>query len=268
MPSCEGPNGRRFRSLRAAPARGCGYGELVSTFAFIHGAGDSGWSWHLVEAELRARGHRTVAPDLPSADDSAGLPEYADTVVEAIGGLSHDLDRGPDPDPNRGLIVVGHSFGGFTAPLVADRLPTEALVFLAGMVPQPGEAPGDWWANTGYSAARREQAARDGGLTGNEDPYVTFYNDVPRALAEEALRRGQGQSGAFMDRPWPLAALPDVPTKFVVCTRDQFFPADFLRRVAMERLGIRADELDGSHGVALGQPKALADLLESYAPAT
>ena len=120
----------------------------MSTFVFIHGAGDVGWYWHLVEAELRQRGHDTIAPDLPADDESAGLNEYADAVVEAVG------DR-------QNLVVVGQSFGGFTAPLVADRLPVEVLVLVAGMIPSPGEPPDDWWANTGYKEAVEEQAARD-----------------------------------------------------------------------------------------------------------
>ena len=57
----------------------------MATFAFIHGAGDVGWYWHLVEAELRLRGHDTVAPDLPIEDDKAGLTEYATAVIDAIG---------------------------------------------------------------------------------------------------------------------------------------------------------------------------------------
>ena len=100
----------------------------VSTFALIHGAGDVGWYWHLVEAELRARGHAAVAPDLPADDDSLGLDDYADAVVEAIG------DR-------RDLVVVGQSFGAFTAPLVADRLLADALVLVAGMIPSPASLP-------------------------------------------------------------------------------------------------------------------------------
>src|ERR1700733_2928546 len=62
-----------------------GEAQRMATFAMIHGAGDVGWYWHLVERELRARGHESVAPDLPCEDDSAGLPEYARTVVGAIG---------------------------------------------------------------------------------------------------------------------------------------------------------------------------------------
>ena len=97
----------------------------MATFALIHGGGDVGWYWHLVEAELRERGHEVVAPDLPCDDDSADLNDYADTVVEAIG------DR-------RDLVVVGQSYGGFTAPLVADRLQAQALVLVAAMIPAPG----------------------------------------------------------------------------------------------------------------------------------
>jgi pimeloyl-ACP methyl ester carboxylesterase len=109
----------------------------VTTFALIHGGGDVGWYWHLVERELRQRGHDTLAPDLPCDDDSEGLAEYADTVVHAIGG-------------RRGVILAAQSFGGFTAPLVAARVPVDMLVLLAGMIPAPGEAPGDWLANTGF----------------------------------------------------------------------------------------------------------------------
>jgi pimeloyl-ACP methyl ester carboxylesterase len=111
----------------------------------------------------------------------------------------------------------------------------------------------------------REQAAKDGGLTGNDDPYVSFYHDVPRALAEEALRRERGVPGTAYDSPWPLEAWPDVPTRFVLCREDRFFPADFFRRLVPERLGIVPDEIPGSHCVALSRPRELADLLEGYA---
>ena len=110
------------------------------TFVLIHGGGDVGWYWHLVDPVLRRHGHDVVAPDLPCDDDTATLLDYAETVAEAIG-------------ERRNLIVVGQSYGGFTAPLVADRLPVDVVVFVAGMVPAPGEKPADWWENTGYRQA-------------------------------------------------------------------------------------------------------------------
>lgn len=226
----------------------------MATFVLIHGGGDVAWSWHLVQDALRQRGHDVVAPDLPCDDDVANLLDYTETVVDAIG------DR-------RDLIVVGHSYGGFTAPLVADRLPVEVLALVAGMVPAPGEKPADWWANTGYAQAVEEQAHRDGGLTGHDDPSVAFYHDVPRDLAEQALGKERSESAAAFDTAWPLDAWPAVATKFVLCTEDRFFPAGFLRRVVAERLGIVPDEIAAGHYVALSRPHDLANLLDSYVPA-
>lgn len=163
------------------------------------------------------------------------------------------------------LVVVGHSFGGFTAPLVADRLAAGLLVLVAGMIPAPGESPGDRGEDTGCGEAVRAQAARDGGRTGHADPHVSFYHDVPRALADEALSRERAHpSPTAMREPWPLEAWPAVPTRFVLCREDRCFPPDFFRRLAAERLGIVPDEITAGHCVALGRPAALADLLESY----
>jgi hypothetical protein len=68
-----------------------------------------------------------------------------------------------------------------------------------------------------------------------------------------------------MNAPWPLDEWPDVPTRFVLCNQDRFFPAEFLRRLARERLGIVPDELAAGHCVALSRPRELADLLAGYA---
>jgi pimeloyl-ACP methyl ester carboxylesterase len=230
----------------------------MATFALIHGGGDVGWYWHLVERELRRRGHDVVAPDLPCDDDTAGLRDYTDTVIAAIG------DRGDRGD----LVVVGQSYGGFTAPLVADRLPVDVLVLVAAMVPAPGEPAADWWSNTGYEQAVHEQARRDGGSTGGDNPFFSFYHDVPRALAEEALSKERSESNTAYHDPWPLDAWPAVPTRFVLCTEDRFFPPAFMRRVVAERLGIVADEIAAGHCVALGHPAELASLLDRYAAMT
>lgn len=216
----------------------------VATFVLIHGGGDVGWYWHLVERELRQRGHDALTPDLPCEDDSAGLPEYADTVVKAIGR-------------RRGLVLVAQSLGGFTAPLVAARVPVEMLVLVAGMIPAPGEAPDDWPANTGFDEVMREQAQRYAGQD-------LIYHDVPPDLAEQARRRSRDQSDTPGHAPWPLDAWPPVPTRFVLCTEDRFFPPPFMRRVVADRLGVVPDEIAAGHAVALSRPKELADLLVGY----
>ena len=162
----------------------------MATFVLVHGAGDSGWYWHLAQAELRARGHRAVAPDLPCDHKTASLDDYAD----AVAGAAATADAAGAAAGQQDLVIVGQSYGAFAASLAASRLGARLLVLLAGMIPAPGETPGQWWASTGYQQAAEEQARLDGGQTGNEDPLISYYNGVPRALAEEALRRAAAAS--------------------------------------------------------------------------
>jgi pimeloyl-ACP methyl ester carboxylesterase len=215
---------------------------LMATFVLIHGAGDVGWYWHLVEAELRARGHETVAPDLPCEDDSAGLSEYADTVLDVIGDRQH-------------LVVVGQSLGGFAAPIVCDRVIADLLVLVAPMIPAPGDSPVSYWKTSGYDDEPREHY---------DDPVELFYQDVPPDLVAEAQSKGRTQSEARMGEPWPLEAWPNVETRVILCRDDHLLPAGFVRRVSQERLGITPDEIDGGHCIALSRPKELADMLVSY----
>jgi pimeloyl-ACP methyl ester carboxylesterase len=225
----------------------------MATFVLIHGAGSDSWYWHLVGPRLQAHGHDVVAPDLPSDDDDAGVDEYADAVVQAIG------DR-------RDLVVVGQSLGGLTAPLVCDRVSAKCMILVVAIVPLPGERPRDWWANTGYDAAHRDQAGREGRvLDADFDAIAEFFHDVPDDVTAEAMARGErAQSGTPLDKPWPLGAWPVVPTHFLLCRDDRCFPAPFLRRVVRDRLGIVPDEMDGGHLPALARPAELVDRLLAY----
>jgi pimeloyl-ACP methyl ester carboxylesterase len=214
----------------------------MTTFALIHGGGGSAFDWHLVEAELRGRGHDTVAVNLPVSDPRAGLSEYADAVVEAVG------ERGP-------VVVVAHSWGGFVGPLVCARVKAAAsLVLVSAMIPAPGEAPDDWWERSGRPSSDID------------DVYDLYLHDVPRDLAQRVLDHDAAHSeGMKMERagrePWPLPAWPDVPTRYLLCRDDRFFTPEFVRRHVRERLGITPDEIPGSHMAMLSRPRELADYL-------
>lgn len=211
------------------------------TFVLIHGAGDVGWYWHLVEARLRQRGHDVVVMDLPVEDDAAGLVEYASVVIRAIA-------------ERRNLVVVAQSFGGYVAPLVCARVPAKLMVLVAAMVPAPGESAEEMLVHTAYEGPSAPPGAGERDL---------FYHDVEPSLAAAALARGRRQSETPGKQPWPLAAWPDVPRRFVLCTHDRMFPAPWLRRVVRQRLGLVPDELDSGHTPALSHPDELVRLLTS-----
>ncbi|GAB3616960.1 alpha/beta fold hydrolase [Okibacterium endophyticum] len=213
----------------------------MATFALIHGGGSTSWDWHLVNPHLENAGHEVVAVDLPIENANAGLDDYVRTVADAIGDRNH-------------VIVVGHSLGGFTASLACLQLRADGLVYLAGMIPSPGESFVEWWTNTGHD---REPI--------DDDPAVSFFNGVSEPLADEARRRERDQQGNWMSSPWPADHHPPIPTLAIVCTDDQFFPAPFMRRQISERLGIAPVEIPGGHYATLTHPAAVAAALNDFA---
>ena len=217
-------------------------------FLLIPGAGGTAWYWHRLVPELERKGHDVIAVDLPAGDDRVGLQEYADAVVAAA--AIRDWDH---------LVVVAQSMGGLTAPLVCSRLPVDRLVLLNAMIPAPGESGADWWVNTGQDAARRELDLLEGRSPDAPfDPLVYFFHDVPDDITRVAMAGAAPQSATPFDQPWPLDAWPDVPTDVLSSREDRFFPVEFQKRVAQERLGITPQILPGGHLVALSRPHELA----------
>ena len=214
----------------------------MATFAIAHGAGDVAWSWHLVAAELQERGHDVAAVDLPAEDDRATFSDYADAIIEAVG------DRDDD------VVAVGHSLGGYTATLVAERLGARLLVLVSGMVPRARETASEWWSNSGLT----EFPAHEG------DDISLYLHDVEPGLAAEALRRGRDQSGRPMEEPWPLDSWPDVETRYLALADDRCFPIAFVRKMVRDRLGIDPDEMPGSHCAFLSRPDEMAERLDGY----
>ena len=217
----------------------------MATFCLVHGAWHGGWAWDRLAEQLEARGHLVVAPDLPCDDASAGVMEYAAVVVEALGGRDD-------------AIVVGHSLGGLTIPLV----PAARHVYLCAYVPQPGRTLADRddaaWGPGFAESARRDELQRsywpDLSAAANDHQYP------PEAAELTARLRPQGRRPSV--DPSPLDTLPDVPAWFVVTTGDYAIPPDYQRRMAREELGVEPIELESGHSPMLSHPGELAEILE------
>lgn len=168
----------------------------MTTYVLIPGAMGRAWSWHRVIPLLEARGHDVVAPDLPADDDTAGLEAYCEVIERAIGERTE-------------LVVVAHSMGALSAPIVCARRRVERLVLVAPMIPRPGESGGAWWKSTGQAEAERAMAEREGrAVDGDFDPFVLFLHDVPADVAAESAHHVVLQSSRPFADPFPLERWP------------------------------------------------------------
>ena len=228
----------------------------MSLFALVHGGAQGGWCWEVLVPELEKRGHTAVAPDLPIEDDTAGALEYAKVVVDAIPASEDDV------------VVVGHSLGGLSIPLVAQLRPVRRLVFLAAMVPAPGMSNLEYLATEpeavvfsgADSLAEGEIPQEDDQLLGWERAKAGFYHDVNDEVARHVWERFRRQSFTVMTERTPLEVWPDVPSTYILATEDRAVGQEWSRRRAKE-MGADLIEMEGSHSPFYSRPGELADVL-------
>ena len=195
----------------------------------------------LVEA-----GHDAITVELPGDDETAGLPRYTEIVVNAIGSHAD-------------VVLVAGSLGGFTAPLVCERVPVREVVLVNAMIPDPGETAHEWWAHTGALQAQHE-AARVGGY-GPFDEATYFLHDLDPEMAVEGERYRRPEADIAFSSVCDFQSWPAIQIRVLAGRDDRFFPVDLQRRVARDRLGVEADVIPGGHLLPLAQPRLVAEYL-------
>jgi pimeloyl-ACP methyl ester carboxylesterase len=131
------------------------------------------------------------------------------------------------------------------------------------MIPRPGETPGEWWDNTGSEQARLA-AARDGGYPAELDLDTYFAHDLPAEVLASAEVSGRPEAEIAFGQPCAVDQWPGVPTRVIAGRDDRFFPLEFQRRVARDRLGLDVDVVPGGHLAAMSHPAELAAQITSY----
>jgi pimeloyl-ACP methyl ester carboxylesterase len=215
------------------------------TFVLVPGAGGSAGYWQRVEPLVQKAGYRPVAVSLPNWP-GASFADHADAIVSAAGTSEE-------------VTLVAQSMGAFSAPLTCARLPVAELVLVNAMTPAPGETAGEWWANTGQSEAMRANDLREGrDPDSGFDAQTHFLHDLPPdVLALLMSSADEAPANSLFETPFALSDWPDVPTTVLAGRDDRFFPYEFQRRIARERLGLETEQLPGGHLLALSEPEAL-----------
>jgi len=224
----------------------------VTTVVLVHGAYHGAWCWTRLVPELESRGLHAVAPDLPCDDPAAGLAEYAATVEGAVGERDD-------------VVLVGHSLGSLTIPLVAAHVPVRRLVFLCSVPTGPGPAIEGQLAHMvtpEFTAARRFHDADGREVIDNQAARQLFFHDCGDADARWAVSMLRPQAPRPLVEPSPLVEWPDVPQTVILSRDDRVVRAAWAEPAARRRLGGRDPLLlPGGHSPFLGRPALLADVL-------
>lgn len=225
----------------------------MSIFCLVNGSTQNPLCWNLLTPELEKHGHEIITPSLPVDEPEASGTRYAEVIAQALEGQSDDI------------ILVGHSASGMFIPLVPNVRPIRQLVYLAALIPKPGASIRDQlisdpdMLNPEWVATCR--AGND--PSSNDDVAVEFlFHDCGlEGLSLGLATRMRMYAEGAMAEVFPLDALPDVPSSYIVCADDRTISPDWARRVAPLRLGVDAIELPGGHCPYLSRPLQLADVL-------
>ena len=114
------------------------------------------------------------------------------------------------------------------------------------------------------SIAEREAAAQRGGYSTQFDDATYFLHDVSPQIIKEGEGHQRPEAEIVFGEPCRFNAWPQVPIHVIGGRDDRFFPIDFQRRVAEERLHLNVDDVAGGHLVALSNPRGLVDKLLGY----
>ena len=225
----------------------------MSTFALVHGAWHGAWVWERLRPELEARGHTVLAPELPGEELGALFSDYAAVVLRALDEAGDDV------------VLVGHSLGGLTVPLVAAARAVRRMVLIAALLPEPDRSFREQVAEDPTALLIVEGVARD--AQGREvwvdaDAAVrALYADCEPADAAAAVARLRPQARSPYAEPCPLERWPNVPCEYILCTEDATVSPEWARRTVPARLGIVPRELTSGHSPMLARPAELAALL-------
>ena len=231
----------------------------MSTFVIVPGAWDMPASMEPVIEPLASAGHDVIVVDLPCGNADASLEEYADAVRAAL------------PDDLTQVVLVGYSFGGFTASRVAVDHPDVPLVYVAAWIPGDGSSVLDLFVGGDPFEAGEEAgfAAFDGLVLGagpglcalNIDLYVAAADPAERDAVRTYLERTQRPQGiAVLREKWRGDLPASRRRSYILTTADTLVPPE-AQRIMAASVGAEVVEIAADHGVFREQPASLAELL-------
>uniref|UniRef100_M8C1I8 Uncharacterized protein n=1 Tax=Aegilops tauschii TaxID=37682 RepID=M8C1I8_AEGTA len=95
-----------------------------SHFVLVHGLCHGAWCWYRLATILRSAGHRVTAPDLAACGASPVRVDEVRSFAEYSRPLTDAVDAVP---PGERVVLVGHSYGGYSLALAMHAHPDKIM---------------------------------------------------------------------------------------------------------------------------------------------
>lgn len=231
----------------------------MTNFVLLHGAWHGGWCWKDVADTLQSYGHRTSCPTLPGLAERGHLlsPEtgmetfVADVIDHIVGEKLNDV------------VLVGHSFGGNVATVVADRITNRLnrLIFLDADIAMHGRSTFDLMPPQ-IVAERLNNLIEHRGVRCMPAPpteALGLPNTAAATLVAEKLT------------PHPVRSYEDIvslrnmsgaglPGDYIRCIEPDYGMSDDAVELARQ-IGLTVHDISAGHDAMITHPNELAALL-------
>jgi pimeloyl-ACP methyl ester carboxylesterase len=236
----------------------------MATIVLIPGAGLGGWAWSRVTPALRAAGHDPHPITLTGTGDRAHLVHRElDVSAWATDVIAH-LETEELTD----VVLVGHSFAGTVAAVVAERAPERLrhVVLLEGILARDGAsvfdlygpqmaamfeqlaAENDGWRLPWLSDEQLDAHYGEHGLTGEDRAWMRRHvTGQPLASYRERLRIANPAAAALAHTYVKCSGTPS-PSPIEPGTPDW-----------------QTETIDSGHWPMVSAPRATAELLAAIA---
>jgi pimeloyl-ACP methyl ester carboxylesterase len=230
----------------------------MTTFILIHGMWHGGWCWDRLSALLRTARHNVHAPTL------AGLAERVDMCSDTIDLNTHvqEIVDLIESQNLRDVILVGHSLGGFIAPVVADRIPERIMhiVNLDGIVPENGKSLADLIGETWDFFKKKATESGDEWWC---PPILEWTFGVSGVDLEWTQSKLTPHPLRTLSTPVMLSdsAAQSIPSTFIRCSDGMTDEDVVAEEKKFKEMGMNFRSLTTGHSAMLIMPKELAKIL-------